>query len=206
MSQSIDSQFHLVFPVVILEMTLGLDAAAYAADIRAVIGDGAYTTYHDADINRRFLALDATQELIGGIKQIATVYAKKINLDRGRHPEDWQINIWANVMKQDDSHEFHTHAMSSVSGTYYVQTSPDTSAIIFEDPAFHRKMYEEPIDARAKQTGDPPYYNYNNWYRKPPADTLLMWPSWLSHRVERQRNDVERISVSFNLDSRQNTK
>ncbi len=201
MSESLESEFHLVFPVVILEMKLGMDAAAYAEEIRQVIGDGNYTTYHDADVNKKFLSLATTKELVAGLKQIASVYAKKINLDRGRNPNDWKVQIWANIMKKDDVHEFHTHAMSSVSGTYYVQTSGDTSAIIFEDPAFHRKMYEVPVDARKKQTGEPPYYNYNNWYRKPAADTLLMWPSWLSHRVERQRKDVERISVSFNLDS-----
>ncbi len=202
MSDSIESQFHLLFPVVVLEMKLGLDAAAYAAQIKDVIGDGNYTTYHDEGVNRRFLDLPITKELVAGLKQIATVYAKKINLDRGRNPEDWQINIWANVMKQHDAHELHMHAMSSVSGTYYVQTAPDTSAIVFEDPAFHRKMYEVPIDAHKKQTGEPPYYNYNNWYCKPVADTLLMWPSWLSHRVEQQKADNERISVSFNLDSK----
>lgn len=201
MSEPLESTFHLMFPVVILEMKLGLDMAAYASKIKGVIGPGNYTTYHDAQINKDFLDLDVTQELIGGIKQIASVYAKKININRGRSPEDWQVQIWANVMKQNDVHEFHTHAMSSVSGTYYVQTNSDSSAIIFEDPAFHRKMHEVPLDGHKKQTGEAPYYNYNNWYCKPAPDTLLMWPSWLSHRVERQKKDVERISVSFNLDS-----
>ena len=202
MTDPMETQFHLVFPVVILEMKLGLDVKAYADQIRSVVGADAYTTYHDPDINAAFLNLNTTKELIGGIKQIASVYAQRINIDKGRNPNDWMVQIWANVMKQNDAHEFHIHAMSSVSGTYYVQTSDHTSAIIFEDPAFHRKMHEVARDPAKKQTGEGPYQNYNNWYRKPEPDSLLMWPSWLSHRVERQKEEVERITVSFNLESK----
>ena len=42
-------------------------------------------------------------------------------------------------------------------------------------------------------------HNSPNWMISPVENQLLLFPSWLSHRVEPNLTEGERISISFNL-------
>jgi uncharacterized protein (TIGR02466 family) len=101
-------------------------------------------------------------------------------------------SLWINVMEQGAVHTGHIHPHSVISGTYYVTTPKDASAIKFEDPRLPMMMAapaKKPNAARGNQR----FVTV-----EPAAGTLLLWESWLRHEVPPNAARGQRISVSFN--------
>jgi uncharacterized protein (TIGR02466 family) len=102
---------------------------------------------------------------------------------------------WINVNRPGDSNTLHSHPGSFISATYYVKV-PDNmkgGEIYFRDPRGPAvAMYETPgIDLPWVGNGiGIPF--------KPETGHLLLFPSWLEHRVEPFEGTGERISIAFN--------
>ena len=100
---------------------------------------------------------------------------------------------WFNVYYKYDFQEFHSHAMHHVSCIYFLKSDPDKDARVF----FASPIYDLPTK---------PHSNSNNpitWDKvifTPAQGTLIIFPSWLRHCVERQESDGPRISVAYNFD------
>ena len=104
-------------------------------------------------------------------------------------------NLWTNINSYRDSNELHKHDNCLISGVYYVSTPKDSGKIIF-----HRPGYDTFTHEWNKAQSD--YNNYNSaiWRIPPSSNTLLLFPSWLNHKVAPNMNKKEkRISISFNL-------
>lgn len=95
-----------------------------------------------------------------------------------QNPElKWGLqDCWVNVMGQGTEHAAHEHPGSFISGTFYVQTPPDCAGISFEDPQIGPEEVEYPVQ----------------------AGEVILFPSWMRHRVPQNFADDDRISVSFN--------
>jgi uncharacterized protein (TIGR02466 family) len=99
-------------------------------------------------------------------------------------------NSWINVSKPNGFQFAHTHEPSMVSGVYYHKTSGEDGNIVFESPNLYFNAYDFPNnDAQCR--GAIEYV--------PAAGRLLLFPSWLTHHVDVNRTQEERISLSFNL-------
>ena len=86
----------------------------------------------------------------------------------------------------------HLHPLSTISGTYYVQTPRGSSGIKFEDPRLERMMAAPPRRADADPRRRP-------WFVIPAeAGHVVLFESWLRHEVAPNPVDAERISISFN--------
>jgi uncharacterized protein (TIGR02466 family) len=114
-------------------------------------------------------------------------FARQLHLDlRGRKLA--MTDCWVNVMPRGVAHGLHLHPQSVISGTYYVQVPPGSSAIKFEDPRLDRFMAAPPRLGRSSA-----------WVTVPAAEgRVLMFESWLRHEVPAQRARGLRVSVSFN--------
>jgi len=99
-------------------------------------------------------------------------------------------NSWINVSKPSGFQFSHTHEPSMVSGVYYHRTSGKDGNIIFESPNVYFGAYDFPNNSAECQK----QVEYT-----PIAGRLLLFPSWLSHLVDVNRTQEERISLSFNL-------
>ena len=114
----------------------------------------------------------------------------------------WKSNAWANINRNGDGNEFHTHPGSIWSGGYYVDNGGIT-----EDPALGGEfeiadprgvapaMYLPaliPAIPGGESTGA-------SLTLRPATGSLLMFPSWLSHAVRPYRGSGQRISIAFNL-------
>ena len=95
-------------------------------------------------------------------------------------------NIWININGYKDFNRAHVHSKAYVSGVYYVQTPNDCGNICFEHPSpLHNTEWD---------------HVHNTMGYIPQANTLFLFPNWLSHYVLPNLNkDEERISISFNL-------
>jgi uncharacterized protein (TIGR02466 family) len=97
-----------------------------------------------------------------------------------------------NIMPQHVVHGLHLHPLSTISGTYYVQTPKGCSALKFEDPRLDRFMAAPP-----KRVDCTP--EHRPWYLVPAeAGKLVLFESWLRHEVAPNPVKTERVSISFN--------
>ena len=114
----------------------------------------------------------------------------------GRKKQDkFRLRGWINVNRAGDFNTLHSHPGCFLSATYYVEV-PQTmkgGEIYFRDPRGPAvAMYETPgIDLPWVGSGlGVPF--------SPTAGRLLLFPSWLEHRVERFEGTGDRISIAFN--------
>jgi uncharacterized protein (TIGR02466 family) len=116
-------------------------------------------------------------------------------------PEDRQkkdlfrLQGWINVNRAGDHNVLHCHPGCFLSATYYVKVPPAMKGgeIAFRDPRGPAvAMYETPgIDLPWVGSGMGIPFS-------PATGHLLLFPSWLEHRVERFEGEGERISIAFN--------
>lgn len=90
---------------------------------------------------------------------------------------------WFNVCNTGDGQIWHSHARAIVSGTLYI-TVPDGS-IEFRSPNPYTRNQEWPYAPTAIRTPSP--------------GDVVLWPSWLEHRVHANTSPSERISLSFDF-------
>ena len=102
---------------------------------------------------------------------------------------------WVNVNRAGDFNILHSHPGCFVSAVYYVKVPPVMKGgeIFFRDPRGPAvAMYETPgieLPWVGSGVGIP---------FTPATGLLLLFPSWLEHRVERFEGSGERISIAFN--------
>tara|TARA_B100000287_G_scaffold322650_1_gene306569 strand:+ start:931 stop:1617 length:687 start_codon:yes stop_codon:yes gene_type:complete len=108
-------------------------------------------------------------------------------------------NLWANINKYGDSNAVHTHSGSMFAGVYYAKI-PNCCCgeLQFHRPYADQCLKEswgcdENFDRHEHQ------HNYVNWYVQPKPGTMVIFPSWLMHSVDRSASEDDRISLSFNM-------
>jgi uncharacterized protein (TIGR02466 family) len=107
----------------------------------------------------------------------------------------FRLEGWVNVNRAGDANVLHCHPGCFLSATYYVKVPPGIKGgeIVFRDPRGPAvAMYETPgIDLPWVGSGMGIPFT-------PATGHLLLFPSWLEHRVERFEGSGERISIAFN--------
>jgi uncharacterized protein (TIGR02466 family) len=103
-------------------------------------------------------------------------------------------NMWANINPPGGYNNGHLHPNSLFSGAYYVKAQPNSGRLQLMDP---RPGIQQVMPAR--KPGKLPRELWRETYYDAVPGRLIMFPSWLWHKVEpNQSNDI-RISVSFNF-------
>ena len=103
-------------------------------------------------------------------------------------------NMWANINPPGGYNNSHIHPNSLFSGVYYIKAQPNSGRLSVMDP---RPGVQQFMPTRKK--GKLPRELWRETYYEPIPRRLIMFPSWLWHKVElNQSNDI-RISVSFNF-------
>jgi uncharacterized protein (TIGR02466 family) len=94
---------------------------------------------------------------------------------------------WTNFSRNGNFQFDHSHSGKSnfiLSGTYYYKTNGDDGDIEFISP----------VPSQFNFAFSSPAIKH-----KPKVGKLLLFPSWLTHRVNLNKTDNLRISISFNL-------
>jgi uncharacterized protein (TIGR02466 family) len=115
--------------------------------------------------------------------------------EASRKKDNFRLQGWINVNRDGHSNVLHCHPGCFLSATYYVKIPEAMKGgeIVFRDPRGPAvAMYETPgIDL-------PWVGNGMGIPFSPTAGHLLIFPSWLEHRVERFEGAGDRISIAFN--------
>jgi len=103
-------------------------------------------------------------------------------------------NLWININNYKDYNVTHTHPRSLFSGVFYVVCPLNSGSIVFERDAEIGCYIEQ-----REQCSEFNKYNSTDWKFDNVAGQLLIFPSWLRHRVEANMSKKDRISISFNI-------
>ena len=145
--------------------------------------------YHSNDLSLDDVTL---QPLIEEIKTHSSKFAKTF-ISKNKQILN---NIWFNINLYKDSNISHNHAGDDISGVYYIKTPNECGNIIFEHPAqdlfdYYFLNVENPEEVNT--------YNARTWWMPSEVNMLYLFPAWLIHSVELNKNKTEeRISISFN--------
>ena len=128
-------------------------------------------------------------------------FERKVMMHMGLICEDLGINLnaydhveisetWGNVLRKGEDHPIHTHSNHVFSGVFYLT---DGNPTIFMDPRpaadCFSLNYKEDVQAFYGSRAAAPAV----------PNTLLIFPSWLSHLVTPNKTEEVRKSISFNI-------
>ncbi len=150
---------------------------------------GGYTSYNSVSRLHQLSPTFATLER--KLNRHVRSFARTLDFDlEGR--ELSMTDCWVNIMPRHVVHSLHLHPMSTISGTYYIQTPAGSSGLKFEDPRLERFMAAPPRRSDARE--------HNRGWITIPAQVgkVVLFESWLRHEVAPNQTSTERISISFN--------
>lgn len=152
---------------------------------------GGYTSY--GSIANLHKVSSTFEELEKAIELHVAKYAKHLEMDVRKNALKMS-SCWINIMPTQVNHSMHIHPLSVISGTFYLKTPKDCSALKFEDPRMECFMASPPRKSNARLENQR-YFNF-----KPKAGQLVLFESWMRHEVPRNQANQERVSISFNFD------
>ena len=96
---------------------------------------------------------------------------------------------WFNFFNKDQFYHDHNHPHVKVAGVYFYKTNGVDGKLRFSNPNPNMFFCNFPGDGMSEQ-----FMTY-----PPIQGRLMLWPSWLIHRVEPNNSDEQRISVGLNF-------
>ena len=106
-------------------------------------------------------------------------------------------NMWANINPPGGYNRPHVHPNSHFSGVYYIKATKDSGDIVFNDPKSTSHMIVPSV-----KNIELPKYLWKEVRVSPVVGRIIIFPSWLWHRVDINNTNDKRISVSFNFTQR----
>jgi len=103
-------------------------------------------------------------------------------------------NMWANINPPGGYNQSHLHPNSLFSGVYYVKAPPNSGRLYLMDA---RPGVQQCMPSRKKVKL--PRELWREIYYDPIPGRMIIFPSWMWHKVEPNKSNDIRISVSFNF-------
>jgi uncharacterized protein (TIGR02466 family) len=188
--------YNPVFPVMFADVKLDLPIEDMAQDILSLAVDtenydGGYTTFFNRQNIEHIRGYKQLMEAIYGVVLAYTREMKyEVNADK------CSIHAWASVMRKGGFHGVHNHPRSQFSGTFYIKCDETTSPIVFHNPTEPFRMHD-PLVGRPE---DFTPFTSPTMSVQPKENTMMIWPSWVNHHVEKMHVGGPRIAISFNVD------
>lgn len=114
----------------------------------------------------------------------------ELNVDKSQSSHITQM--WANVNGEGSYNNSHQHNGNFLSGVFYLKTFKGCGNIYFEDPRNLWCLLSVKYDKHDM-------FSRMEVECEPKDGSLILFPSYLSHRVGMNHVDDERISISFNI-------
>jgi uncharacterized protein (TIGR02466 family) len=135
-------------------------------------------------------------EFRGYMEQHVQAFLNHFRPAERKKKDAFRLRGWINVNRAGHSNLLHCHPGCFLSATYYVKvpSAMKGGEIYFRDPRGPAvAMYETPgLELPWVGSGGGAPFT-------PATGRLLLFPSWLEHRVERFDGAGERISIAFNV-------
>ena len=100
--------------------------------------------------------------------------------------------FWININPKHSFHPEHIHAHTLFSGVFYLSATPDSGSITFKDPREVRLMVTPP-------TSETTLENTETVSLPPTEGNALLFPAWLTHSVQQNPTNRDRVSLAYNF-------
>ena len=118
------------------------------------------------------------------------------NLPIFKSSVEYEVYAWININKPGAYNIKHDHPDSNLAGVLWIKCSDNSGNIEFDNPSVFQTYRE--IDSYTddfKNKSD----IYQSYYFTPIEGRVLVFPSHLLHKVDENKSEEDRISVSFNI-------
>jgi len=149
---------------------------------------GSYTSFGGSNLLEEILFID--------FKKFILDQTTTLHNDIGLQDNLSITSSWFNINRIYSYHEPHQHIPHLYSGVYYLNCKNNDAKIIFQNKTVLESSW--PYNCRKKF---PTEFNTTDFIIQPTSGMLLIFPSYLLHKVEQQEVEHERISISFNIDA-----
>ena len=112
--------------------------------------------------------------------------------------EFYMQNSWGVLFRPDMVGRTHVHENSLISGVYYLDVPKDSGAILFETPHMHG-MFPNAIRLTPADDSGDNIYNCHTYGIMPKKEGILLFPSHLPHRINKNESNQNRYSLGFNF-------
>lgn len=134
---------------------------------------------------------DNTLKLIDNLNlyklcEIIIVNSKKFLSSYGLNHDLKITESWINISDKGEFQFSHNHIPHFLSGVYYYQSDLNSGSIEFRNPNRWNELYS---------------FGENSITYEPVVGRLIIFPSYLEHLVHINKTNIERISISFNINS-----
>ena len=178
----------LPIPVYKTERELNISESE-SEEIKSIIEEGVHDRLGNLRSDNSYIFDNKLKKIKEFCDQHIKIYAKEI-IDPKKELNFYITQSWLNITKPGGSHFRHWHPNSIISGVFYVSTVEDDTICFFKDRDLKVMQIESNVNA----------YNTHVWGVSVNNNTLVLFPSWLEHSVERnEKASSDRISISFNV-------
>jgi uncharacterized protein (TIGR02466 family) len=112
-----------------------------------------------------------------------------------KYEELYVTTMWCNITNPNHRHPVHLHPNSLFSGIIYLKTPDKCGGTAFVDPRPAARVFEPNYEKMNE-------FNSGRFTFPAERGKMLIWPSWMSHGVERGFTEDEtedRIVIAFNV-------
>ena len=132
------------------------------------------------------------KELSQWIEECSEDLSNRIGISKKLRIQD----MWANINTGLNSwNARHIHG-GILSGVLWVSVPEGSGNIVFDSPIPLEYWTQNIIETHSLEINNT---NASQTSTTPKEKTLLLWPSYLHHMVEPNKQNVQRISISFNI-------
>jgi len=110
-----------------------------------------------------------------------------------KYDELYITQAWLNKMSDAGTISWHNHSNSLISAVYYFQTDDSTGPTIFQST---KNPLQLMIQTEIEKFTD---YNCPEIAVNPTQDSLVLFPSYISHRSAPNRQGAERYTIAVNI-------
>ena len=139
-------------------------------------------------VNRQLLELDEFKDLKVSLQTALDHYVHDILKIENQF---FITDSWSTRNPQNTFHAEHSHGNSIFSGVLYVDVADGDLELLF-DPAFSKNFQ---FEYSIKEYN---LLNSNSWSLGLKSGMLVIFPSWVSHRVSTNLNTADRRIIGFN--------
>jgi uncharacterized protein (TIGR02466 family) len=146
---------------------------------------------YSGSYNKKASALPNTKNLTRFICECA----KEISDSFGYKTEDYEPmvkNMWINEMSSNSEAEMHSHYGSDFSGCFYVDVPEGSGFIVFE-------TFQTRYDKAELSIKNYTAFNSGNWRIEVKTGDLLIWESFMKHKVMPMQYEGKRLSIAFDV-------
>lgn len=114
--------------------------------------------------------------------------------------ENFQITqSWITIKEPGEMHGPHYHPNSVLSAVFYFNESEEeTSHLVFHRPEIISQLMNQFAPATSTNKMNNTEFAWNHWSVSPKKNTLVIFPSWVTHSVQVNTTNVPRKSLAVN--------